>query len=180
MSIDHATASKAPAVRAGSVQAWAVAVRPRSLLVAISPVLVGGTLGFARTGSIDLLVRVPDGSGGQRFVVCDYKTNRLAPTGSDADLLDAYLPDRLWPAMFHHHYPLQALLYTVAVHRFLRWRLRGYEPTQHLGGAAYLFVRGMAGPSTPLAGGQPAGICSWPVPPSLTVALSDLLDGRRP
>lgn len=132
------------------------------------------------TGSIDLLVRVPDGSGGQRFVVCDYKTNRLAPTGSDADLLDAYLPDRLWPAMFHHHYPLQALLYTVAVHRFLRWRLRGYEPTQHLGGAAYLFVRGMAGPSTPLAGGQPAGICSWPVPPSLTVALSDLLDGRRP
>ncbi len=55
MSLDHATASKAPAVRAGSVQAWAVAVRPRSLLVAISPVLVGGTLGFARTGSIDLL-----------------------------------------------------------------------------------------------------------------------------
>jgi 1,4-dihydroxy-2-naphthoate octaprenyltransferase len=28
-------------------------MRPRSLLVAISPVLVGGTLGFARTGSID-------------------------------------------------------------------------------------------------------------------------------
>jgi 1,4-dihydroxy-2-naphthoate octaprenyltransferase len=31
-----------------------VAVRPRTLLVAISPVLVGATLGFERTGAIDL------------------------------------------------------------------------------------------------------------------------------
>jgi 1,4-dihydroxy-2-naphthoate polyprenyltransferase len=47
--------SAAREVRSGSVQAWAVAVRPRSLLVAISPVLVGATLGFERTGAIDLL-----------------------------------------------------------------------------------------------------------------------------
>ena len=39
----------------GSLQAWAVAVRPRSLLVAISPVLVGATLGFERTGAVDWL-----------------------------------------------------------------------------------------------------------------------------
>jgi 1,4-dihydroxy-2-naphthoate octaprenyltransferase len=32
-----------------------VAVRPRSLLVAISPVLVGATLGFERTGAVDLV-----------------------------------------------------------------------------------------------------------------------------
>jgi 1,4-dihydroxy-2-naphthoate octaprenyltransferase len=43
----------APAVRAGSLRAWAAAVRPRSLLVAISPVLVGATLGYARAGAID-------------------------------------------------------------------------------------------------------------------------------
>ncbi len=43
------------AVRSGSAQAWAVATRPRSLPVAVSPVLVGATLGFARTGDIDLL-----------------------------------------------------------------------------------------------------------------------------
>lgn len=42
-------------IRFGSLAAWAVAVRPRSLLVALSPVLVGATLGFARTGSIDAL-----------------------------------------------------------------------------------------------------------------------------
>jgi 1,4-dihydroxy-2-naphthoate octaprenyltransferase len=43
----------APPIRAGSAAAWAVAVRPRSLLVALSPVGVGATLGFVRTGSID-------------------------------------------------------------------------------------------------------------------------------
>lgn len=36
-----------------SLAAWLVAIRPRSLLVAISPVLVGGSLGYLRTGSID-------------------------------------------------------------------------------------------------------------------------------
>lgn len=41
------------AVASGSMQAWAVATRPRSLPVAISPVLVGGTLGFARSGQVD-------------------------------------------------------------------------------------------------------------------------------
>ncbi|MBA4176305.1 MAG: 1,4-dihydroxy-2-naphthoate octaprenyltransferase [Leptothrix sp. (in: Bacteria)] len=42
-------------VRPGSFAAWMVAVRPHSLLVAFSPVLVGGTLGFSRTGAIDLV-----------------------------------------------------------------------------------------------------------------------------
>lgn len=42
-------------VRAGSLEAWAIAIRPASLLVAISPVLVGATLGFERHGSIDVL-----------------------------------------------------------------------------------------------------------------------------
>jgi 1,4-dihydroxy-2-naphthoate octaprenyltransferase len=52
---ERAAVSNVPAIRAGSVAAWAVAVRPRSLFVAISPVLVGATLGFERTGAIDLL-----------------------------------------------------------------------------------------------------------------------------
>ncbi len=45
--------------------------------------------------------------------------------------------------MAHHGYPLQATLYLVALHRYLRWRLRGYDPDVHLDGAAYLFLRGM-------------------------------------
>jgi 1,4-dihydroxy-2-naphthoate octaprenyltransferase len=35
--------------------AWAVALRPRSLPVALSPVIVGAALGWARTGQIDAL-----------------------------------------------------------------------------------------------------------------------------
>lgn len=42
-------------VRTGSVQAWSVAARPRTLAVALSPVLVGATFGFERTGGIDLV-----------------------------------------------------------------------------------------------------------------------------
>jgi 1,4-dihydroxy-2-naphthoate octaprenyltransferase len=55
MTVQEASANQIPPVRAGSLRAWAVAVRPRSLLVAISPVLVGGTMGFDRQGSISLL-----------------------------------------------------------------------------------------------------------------------------
>lgn len=55
MSAERSCLSIAKPVRSGSLQAWAVAVRPRSLMVAISPVLVGATLGFDRTGTIDLL-----------------------------------------------------------------------------------------------------------------------------
>ncbi len=55
MTAERASGGSAPAIRSGSLQAWAVAVRPRTLLVALSPVLVGAALGFERTGSVDLL-----------------------------------------------------------------------------------------------------------------------------
>ena len=57
--------------------------------------------------------------------------------------------------MLHSHYPLQALLYSVVLHRYLRWRLPGYDPERHLGGILYLYVRGMCGPETPEVDGQP-------------------------
>jgi 1,4-dihydroxy-2-naphthoate octaprenyltransferase len=53
MTAERASVNAQASIRHGSWQAWAVAVRPRSLPVAISPVLVGGTLGFARSGQID-------------------------------------------------------------------------------------------------------------------------------
>lgn len=49
--------------------------------------------------------------------------------------------------MAANHYPLQAHLYLVALHRYLRWRLPGYEPERHLGGYVYVFLRGVPGPS---------------------------------
>ena len=132
------------------------------------------------TGSIDLVLRVVDPSAPNsppRFVVADYKTNKLPGFGRESRSSD-YHPTRLPAAMIEHHYPLQALLYAVALHRYLRWRLPDYQPSDHLGGAAYLFVRGMVGADTPTDNGSPYGVFEWRVPPALVRDLSDLLDGQ--
>ena len=128
------------------------------------------------TGSIDLVARVIDSSGVPRFVVVDYKTNRLAPW-PESPTIEQFAPDRLHAPMAEHDYPLQALLYSVALHRYLRWRLPDYEPEVHLGGIGYMFVRGMVGPDTPTLDGTPHGLAAWRPPCELVVALSQLLDG---
>lgn len=119
------------------------------------------------TGSIDLVVRHGGDPGTRRFVVVDYKTNQLGPTA-------AYDTAGLVAAMEHHHYPLQAALYLVALHRYLRWRLPGYRTEHHLGGAAYLFLRGMD-PARPAADAR--GVCWWTPPPAAVHALDRLLAG---
>ena len=53
MSVQGIPSVVAQPVRERSIAAWAAALRPRSLPVAISPVLVGAALGFERTGAID-------------------------------------------------------------------------------------------------------------------------------
>jgi exodeoxyribonuclease V beta subunit len=125
------------------------------------------------SGSVDVVLRV-DG----RYVVVDYKTNWLGEPGAPLTAAH-YLRPRLAEAMLHSDYPLQALLYCVVLHRFLRWRLPGYTPAEHLGGVLYLFVRGMCGPDTPTVDGHPAGVFSWHPPAALIEAMSDLLDGRQ-
>ncbi len=55
MAEEHTSTLQPASIRSGSLQAWAVAIRPRSLLVALSPVIVGASLGFARSGSLDLV-----------------------------------------------------------------------------------------------------------------------------
>ena len=140
--------------------------------------LIDVDLGGYLTGSIDLVMRLPAPGvpGGARFSVVDYKTNRLGTWGVP-DVISNYHPDVLPAAMDGHHYPLQAVLYSVALHRYLRWRLPGYSPELHLGPVGYLFVRGMVGPATPAPGGRTHGVCVWTPPASAVVALSDLLHG---
>jgi exodeoxyribonuclease V beta subunit len=143
--------------------------------------LAGGAIDLSLaghlTGSIDLVMRIHDDQGGGRFVVADYKTNALTKRGRPAGP-DDYHPTRMAEAMADHDYPLQAVLYSVALHRYLRWRLPDYEPATHLGGVAYLFLRGMAGPEVAVSHGQPHGVFHWPVPPALVSSLSNLLDGQ--
>jgi exodeoxyribonuclease V beta subunit len=128
-------------------------------------------------GSIDAVLRIPDGDG-HRYVVVDYKSNWLGDGEGSLTSAD-YRRDRLVEAMLHSDYPLQALLYSVVLHRFLRWRQPGYDPERHLGGVLYLFVRGMCGPDTPVADGHPAGVFDWQPPAALITGMSDLLDTGR-
>jgi exodeoxyribonuclease V beta subunit len=122
------------------------------------------------TGSIDLVARA-----GERFTVVDYKTNWLAAPGEELTAWH-HRPAALAAEMERGHYGLQALLYTVALHRYLRWRLPSYDPELHLGGVLYLFVRGMVGPDTPVVDGRRCGVFAWRPPAALVTALSDALD----
>ncbi|MDG4663852.1 exodeoxyribonuclease V subunit beta [Mycobacterium sp. 236(2023)] len=133
-------------------------------------VLAAQSLKGYLNGSLDAVLRV-----GDRYVVVDYKTNWLGEPGVPLTAAD-YGQARMAEAMLHSDYPLQALLYCVVLHRFLRWRLPGYSAQRHIGGVLYLFVRGMCGAQTPVVDGHPAGVFSWQPPPALIEALSDLLD----
>ncbi len=105
--------------------------------------------------------------------------SRRLPPGSGQLTAADYTPARLAEAMLESDYPLQALLYSVALHRYLRWRQPGYAPEQHLGGVLYLYLRGMCGPQTPVVDGQPCGVFAWRPPAALVTELSDAA-GRRP
>lgn len=170
--LGRATSTTSLAEVAGLLRRWLPADDPLADYPdALSePNLSGQLLRGFLTGSIDSVLRV--GSATQpRFVVIDYKTNRL---GGDALTLEHYSRQAMTEEMIRTHYPLQAILYCVALHRFLGQRLRGYQPEQHLGGVGYLFVRGLAGPE-----GGPTGNFSWFPPAGLVVELSDLLADRR-
>jgi exodeoxyribonuclease V beta subunit len=126
------------------------------------------------TGSLDLVFRRRL-AGGERWFVADYKTNWLGEEGRQLTTWH-YRPEVLDAEMQRRHYPLQALFYLVALHRYLRWRLPGYVPDEHMGGVLYLFLRGMAGADTPEVDAQPCGVFSWSPPAALIVALSDLFE----
>lgn len=83
-------------------------------------------------GYIDLVFA----ADGQYFVV-DYKSNDLGAMPAD------YRFEVMQEAMAEHHYYLQYLIYCLALHRYLQQRLPGYDWQQHVGGALYLFLRGM-------------------------------------
>jgi len=87
--------------------------------------------GFMK-GFIDLVFEI-DGC----FYLADYKSNWLG------DELSDYSNDHLTQVMAHESYYLQYLFYTLALHRYLSLRLADYDYEQHVGGAFYLFVRGM-------------------------------------
>lgn len=86
------------------------------------------------TGSVDL---VWEHAG--RWWLADWKSNHLG--GQRA----AYARAALWRPMAEGHYLLQCLCYVLALHRYLRTRLADYDYDRHVGGAFYVFLRGIDG-----------------------------------
>lgn len=74
-----------------------------------------------------------------KFFVLDYKSNHLGQSPQE------YQKEAMAQAMSDHNYQLQALIYTLALHRFLQQRMANYDYEQQIGGALYLFLRGMSG-----------------------------------
>ena len=97
-----------------------------------------------------------------KYWILDYKSNYLGE--DDA----AYSSGAMANAMAHHRYDVQAAIYMLALHRLLKLRLGdAYVPKQHLGGAVYLFLRGVKGPES--------GVCMIPASIPLMDALGSML-----
>ncbi len=99
-----------------------------------------------------------------RYYLLDYKSNRLP----------AYDAASIERAMADSEYTLQALIYTLALHRWLRFRLGdAYDYERDFGGVRYVFCRGLdAGDATAVYAQQP--------PVALIDALDALFAGQAP
>lgn len=87
--------------------------------------------GFMK-GFIDLVFH-RDG----RFYIVDWKSNYLGPRN------DHYHQKALLGAMVDNFYILQYHIYVLALHQYLKSRLRNYDYEKHFGGVFYIFVRGV-------------------------------------
>jgi exodeoxyribonuclease V beta subunit len=93
--------------------------------------------GFMR-GFIDLIF-----AHEQKYYLIDWKSNLLGKSRED------YTTQKLRQVMLDDYYFLQYYLYTLALHRYLSYRIKDYDYHKHFGGIYYLFLRGIdasAGP----------------------------------
>ncbi|WP_273704133.1 PD-(D/E)XK nuclease family protein, partial [Candidatus Accumulibacter vicinus] len=107
-----------------------------TLAGATRPALQPGELNGMLKGFMDLVFEHQG-----RYYVADYKSNWLGP--DDA----AYTPAAMGAAILHARYELQYVLYLLALHRLLQARLPDYDYERHVGGAVYVFLRGVHAPS---------------------------------
>ncbi len=152
------------------ISASLTAERLVSELKAMDPKYDFGTLrpedlkGFL-TGFIDLAF-----SAGGRFYVLDWKSNKISPEAS------GYTEKAMSAEMDVHLYRLQYLIYWVALRRFLQVRLGTHWRDEMIGGAIYVFLRGVRAGTTTAA--NPQGIVFDPVRPEVIRRMDDLFAGR--
>ena len=99
-----------------------------------------------------------------RYYLLDWKSNHLGNS------LDDYGQDGMRLAMQKNLYPLQYLLYTVALNRYLLLRVKNYRYNSHFGGVIYVFLRGVS-----IDHGEERGFHRDVPPEGLIEALTNLL-----
>jgi exodeoxyribonuclease V beta subunit len=125
-------------------------------------------------GSIDAVFRI---SGDQpRYIVCDYKTNKLHKE-DDPNPIESYGRASMEEAMLRDGYFFQAMIYSVALQRYLRQRQPGYDFETHFGGVSYLFLRGLDGSVD--ANGNQRGNYFWKPPKALIDELDTLFTEKK-
>lgn len=95
------------------------------------PLILDELNGFIR-GFIDLVFRHQG-----KYYLIDYKSNFLGIHPNN------YAPDNLDQLVAEHRYDLQYILYTLALHRYLRQKDPNYDYQRDFGGVFYLFLRGI-------------------------------------
>ncbi len=118
-------------------------------------------------GFIDLVIE----HNGRYFLI-DWKSNHLGDRMAD------YGPEPLKRCMLEHRYHLQYLIYTLALDRYLRLRVKNYCYENHFGGVFYLFIRGVR-PHWHNADRSPTGVF-YRRPKTETIARLDRLFGEPP
>lgn len=137
------------------VTAGTVLGRPR-------PALEADQLNGLLKGFMDLVFEFQG-----RYYIADWKSNDLGPSIED------YHQEALQQAICDKRYDMQYSLYMVALHRHLRQRLVDYDYDRHVGGAAYVFLRGLENAAT-------RGVYFERLPFSLIDALDRLFCGESP
>ena len=100
------------------------------------------------TGSLDLFFE-HDG----KYYVADYKSNIITENRNKQGL---YNREAMQRTIYDSHYDFQYVIYTVAMHRFLKHKLGdSYDYDTHIGGIYYLFLRGMRGENSEINGSVP-------------------------
>jgi exodeoxyribonuclease V beta subunit len=74
---------------------------------------------------------------GGRYYLIDWKSNHLGSRPED------YGQEALGAAMRDDLYILQYHLYAVALHEYLKNRVKDYDYDRHFGGTFYVFLRGV-------------------------------------
>ncbi len=119
-------------------------------------------------GFIDLIFEWQD-----KFYIVDYKSTHMGNRFED------YEHNELEKNVCNNYYDLQYLLYSLALHRYLKSRKTDYDPEQHFGGIHYLYLRGMS-PDSGSSSESKRGIFSTPISPELLNELDVLFSERIP